>query len=208
MEVSRYDSVADWYLAWVDASPWVHRVIMHHRACLGMGLPPGSRVLDLGCGEGLFSRVLERDGYQVVGIDLSERLVDAARMRGPDTIAFVVDDAQTLISQGTGSFDGALCVLALMDIPDIGAVFQAAHRVVRPGGTFACVLMHPAFDGPGARWLEIESQAGVVTLRGVVRSFYQRQLCIHCCQRVAGVHRVQDELEVASAEFAAEPAAI
>jgi len=154
MEVSRYDSVADWYVAWVDASPWVHRVIMLHRARLGMGLPPGSRVLDLGCGEGLFSRVLEQDGYRVVGIDLSERLVDAARMRGPDTIAFVVDDAQTLISQGVGSFDGAICVLALMDIPDIGAVFQAAHRVVRPGGTFACVLMHPAFDGPGARWLD------------------------------------------------------
>lgn len=50
---------------------------------------------------------------------------------------------------------------------------------------------------PGARWLEIEADQGVVTLRGVVRSFYHKQLCIHCCQRVAGVIRVQDELEVA-----------
>lgn len=61
---------------------------------------------------------------------------------------------------------------------------------------------------PGARWLEIESQGGVVTLRGIVRSFYLKQLCIHCCQRVAGVIRVQDELEVASAKAAAEPLAV
>ena len=57
---------------------------------------------------------------------------------------------------------------------------------------------------PAARWLEIESQGGVVTLRGSVRSFYHKQLCIHCCQRVAGVIRVQDELDVA-APRAAEP---
>ncbi|MBI3461681.1 MAG: BON domain-containing protein [Planctomycetes bacterium] len=61
---------------------------------------------------------------------------------------------------------------------------------------------------PGARWLEIESQGGVVTLRGIVRSFYQKQLCIHCCQRVAGVIRVQDDLQVAVPEDVAEPMAV
>jgi hypothetical protein len=61
---------------------------------------------------------------------------------------------------------------------------------------------------PGARWLEIEADQGVVTLRGVVRSFYQKQLCTHCCQRVAGVIRVRDELEVAIPEVAAEAIAV
>ncbi len=40
---------------------------------------------------------------------------------------------------------------------------------------------------------------GVVTIRGKVRSFHQKQLCLHCCQRVAGVVRVEDELEVLAA---------
>jgi hypothetical protein len=35
-----------------------------------------------------------------------------------------------------------------------------------------------------------------VTLRGRVPSFYQRQLFIHCCQRVAGVVQLNDELQV------------
>jgi osmotically-inducible protein OsmY len=61
---------------------------------------------------------------------------------------------------------------------------------------------------PGARWLEIESAGGVVTLRGLVRSFYVKQLCLHCCQRVAGVLRVQDELEVARTESVAEAVAV
>jgi osmotically-inducible protein OsmY len=43
--------------------------------------------------------------------------------------------------------------------------------------------------------LSIEVEGGHVMLRGTVRSFYERQLCL-CCQHVAGVLRVVDELKV------------
>lgn len=154
MDASRYDSIAAWYANWVDTGPAVHRVIMERRADLIVTIPLGGRVLDLGCGEGLFSRVLDTAGFHVVGVDRSDRLIALARKRSPETIAFVVDDAQALASQPADSFDGAICVLALMDMPDLGAVFRAVHRVVRAGGSFACVAMHPAFDAPGASWLD------------------------------------------------------
>ncbi len=49
------------------------------------------------------------------------------------------------------------------------------------------------------RRLEVMADNGVVTIRGRVPSFHQRQLCIHCCQRVAGVVQVNDEINVAQA---------
>ena len=50
---------------------------------------------------------------------------------------------------------------------------------------------------PTLRAIDVQSDHGRVTLRGTVSSFYQRQLCIHCCLRVAGVIRLIDEIEVA-----------
>jgi len=49
---------------------------------------------------------------------------------------------------------------------------------------------------PALRAIEIEAHDGSITLRGKVRSFYARQLCIHCCQRVAGVAKLDDQIEV------------
>jgi osmotically-inducible protein OsmY len=47
------------------------------------------------------------------------------------------------------------------------------------------------------RAIEVESRQGVVTIRGRVNSFHERQLCIHCCQRVAGVVGLNDQIQVA-----------
>lgn len=49
---------------------------------------------------------------------------------------------------------------------------------------------------PTLRSVQVHSDRGRVTLRGKVTSFYQRQLCIQCCLRVAGVRRLIDEIEV------------
>ena len=47
-----------------------------------------------------------------------------------------------------------------------------------------------------AHHLNIEVNDGTVTLHGRVSSFYERQLCISCCQRIAGVARFIDNLTV------------
>jgi osmotically-inducible protein OsmY len=48
------------------------------------------------------------------------------------------------------------------------------------------------------RHLDVEARRGVVTLRGLVHTFHQKQLCLNCCQRVAGVLRIDDQIEVDS----------
>jgi osmotically-inducible protein OsmY len=49
---------------------------------------------------------------------------------------------------------------------------------------------------PSLRMLNVTANTGVVTIRGSVRSFYHKQLCLSCCQRVAGVVRIHDEIDV------------
>lgn len=52
---------------------------------------------------------------------------------------------------------------------------------------------------PAIRELTISTDNGLVTLQGKLNSFYEKQLCLSTCQRVAGVVRIIDEMEVASA---------
>lgn len=54
---------------------------------------------------------------------------------------------------------------------------------------------------PGLRSVEVESSQGVVTIRGRVKSFHERQLCINCCQRVAGVVQFNDEIQVEARDY-------
>lgn len=49
---------------------------------------------------------------------------------------------------------------------------------------------------PGLRKLTVEVADGTVTLFGRVASYYEKQLGVHCCQRVAGVMRVVDRVDV------------
>ncbi len=49
---------------------------------------------------------------------------------------------------------------------------------------------------PGLRQLSVEARGGTVTLRGKVRTFYEKQLCGSICRRVAGVIRLEDLVAV------------
>ena len=49
---------------------------------------------------------------------------------------------------------------------------------------------------PTLQHIEVESDRGTVTLRGRVHSFYQKQLCINCSRRVAGVMTLIDQIDV------------
>lgn len=57
--------------------------------------------------------------------------------------------------------------------------------------------MHERLGRRAAR-LDVSARDGLVTLRGVVRSFYEKQLSLHAAKRVAGVSALRDELVVAS----------
>ena len=48
------------------------------------------------------------------------------------------------------------------------------------------------------RAIRVAAKNGIIILTGKVQTFYERQLCLSCCQRVAGVLQLVDEIEVAA----------
>lgn len=99
-------------------------------------LSPGQAVLDLACGTGHVTRqAAQAVGAlgSVVGVDLSERMVDAARHRALPNTRFVRMDAQRLALPDQ-QFDVVLCCLGLMYVPDPEQALREMRRVLKPGG--------------------------------------------------------------------------
>jgi len=154
---SVYDAFADWYAAHALAGNWVQWVILRHLEAL-TGDVTNRVILDLACGEGIYTRILRKRGANATGVDLSGALLQLARQRDPDHAdAYLCDDARHLSSLPAAAFDGVSCMMALMDIPDLEMVFRAVHRVVHPSGWFVVAITHPCFETPHASWVEHET---------------------------------------------------
>ncbi|GGR65535.1 class I SAM-dependent methyltransferase [Streptomyces roseolus] len=106
----------------------------------------GKRVLELGCGAGQWSRVLAAEGASVVGIDLSEAQLAAARDAMGDVRHPLVQGAAERLPFADGSFDLVFCDFGgLSWAPPRLAVPQAA-RVLRPGGRLVFNVASPWFE--------------------------------------------------------------
>jgi MPBQ/MSBQ methyltransferase len=99
-------------------------------------LPPGTTLLDVGCGIGGSSRILARDyGFAVTGITISPQQVQRAQELTPQELnaQFLVDDAMAL-SFPDGSFDVVWSIEAGPHMPDKAIFAKELMRVLKPGG--------------------------------------------------------------------------
>lgn len=116
-------------------------------------LPPslhGKRVLDLGCGWGYLARELRaRGAREVVGIDVSERMLREARARTPDpAISYRRAELEQFEPGGT-EYDLVVSTLALHYVADYAGVVRGVAACLVPGGRFAFSVEHPIFTAAG-----------------------------------------------------------
>jgi MPBQ/MSBQ methyltransferase len=98
-------------------------------------LPPGTTVLDVGCGIGGSSRILAKDyGFSVIGVTISPQQVKRAQELTPQEVdaKFLVDDAMAL--SFPASFDVVWSIEAGPHMPDKAIFAQELMRVLKPGG--------------------------------------------------------------------------
>jgi SAM-dependent methyltransferase len=103
-----------------------------------LGISPGSRVLDLGCGDGTTALPAARLGANVLGVDIARNLVAAAERRakaeGLKNCRFQQGDAADLAGIATETFDHVVSNFGAMFAPRPFDVAKQMVRVTRPGG--------------------------------------------------------------------------
>ena len=97
-------------------------------------LPRGARVADLGCGSGVFTDLLRRQGYASTGLDISGKLIALGRGKYPG-LDLIEGDAENLPFAG-GGLDGVLLSGLVHHFPDPRRLAAEVGRVLRPGGRF------------------------------------------------------------------------
>lgn len=103
-----------------------------------LGVRPGHRVLDLGCGDGTTALPAAKRGADVLGVDIARNLVAAgnrrAREHGLDCLKFQEGDASNLHALADRSFDLVVTIFGAMFAPRPQEVANELVRVTRPGG--------------------------------------------------------------------------
>lgn len=124
-------------------------------------------VLDIGCGTGGHALVLADRGFAVVGVDLSEAMLDIARGKAGDRVEFVQGDARSFDLGRT--FDAAAFFFAVLGYQqtneDVRAALRTARRHLEPGGVlYLDVWYGPGVvaDPPGTRERTIDSPDGPI----------------------------------------------
>lgn len=97
-------------------------------------LPRGARVADLGCGSGVFTELLRREGLNAVGLDISPRLVALGRAKYPG-LELIEGDAEALPFPDA-SLDGVLLSGLVHHFPNPRPLAAEVFRVLRAGGRF------------------------------------------------------------------------
>ncbi|WP_281719314.1 bifunctional 2-polyprenyl-6-hydroxyphenol methylase/3-demethylubiquinol 3-O-methyltransferase UbiG [Pandoraea apista] len=97
----------------------------------------GKRVLDIGCGGGILSESMARQGARVKGIDLSKKALGVADLHSLEaglSIDYEEISAEALAAREAGTYDVVTCMEMLEHVPSPASIVAACATLVKPGG--------------------------------------------------------------------------
>ncbi len=159
---SAWDQAAELWSDFVESGLDYYRIDFHGPALLNAcGLVEGLRVLDLGCGQGYFTRLLAESGARAIGVDLSKKLVvraieHEARL-GLGSEFYALDATEVTSLWPPDHFDLATACVSLQDMADADASARATARVLKDGGRFVFSIPHPVTCSPDREWAHDDS---------------------------------------------------
>jgi 2-polyprenyl-3-methyl-5-hydroxy-6-metoxy-1,4-benzoquinol methylase len=132
------------------------------RTAGALGLKPGSRLLDAGCGSGQYAVAFAQLGYRVTAIDLAPEMIARARRHGEERGVAVEwrIGAFGRLPDPLAVYDAIHARMVLQFAPDVPAVLHEFRRVLKPGGRlYASVpgALSPIYNRSWRRFIEPES---------------------------------------------------
>ncbi|MEX8513343.1 MAG: bifunctional 2-polyprenyl-6-hydroxyphenol methylase/3-demethylubiquinol 3-O-methyltransferase UbiG [Leptothrix ochracea] len=116
----------------------------------------GKKVLDVGCGGGILSESMARQGAEVLGIDLAQRSLRVAQLHAMEQqvghLHYREIAVEALAAAEPGQYDIVTCMEMLEHVPDPASIVQACAALVKPGGHVFFSTIHRS---PKAFWLAI-----------------------------------------------------
>jgi 2-polyprenyl-6-hydroxyphenyl methylase/3-demethylubiquinone-9 3-methyltransferase len=97
----------------------------------------GKKVLDVGCGGGILTEALARQGAYATGIDLSKDSIEAAKFHAAQqglNVEYRYENIEETVSKHAGEFDVITCMEMLEHVPEPGKIIAACSRLLKPGG--------------------------------------------------------------------------
>ncbi|OGE08125.1 hypothetical protein A3A60_04380 [Candidatus Curtissbacteria bacterium RIFCSPLOWO2_01_FULL_42_26] len=130
----------------------------------------GAKVLDLGCASGYQSKLLRDQGLNVVGLDLSPRMIVVAKKRVTN-VDFVVGDMTNLTFK-FATFNGVYARASLLHIPKklVPKVLKSVHRILKDKGIFYLALK----EGKGES--EVEDERHGVKVKRFFSFFSEKEI--------------------------------
>jgi SAM-dependent methyltransferase len=144
-----YDEIAEWYetvfLAEQRAVPlpdgYADQLGVDRAVTEMLGRGTGL-CLEVGCGTGIHAARVRHLGWRPIGVDLSAGMLGYAAGRLP-----VIHGNASALPVAGESVDAVITVMVHTDVPDYRPVLAEIHRVLKPGGRFVHVGVHPCFCG-------------------------------------------------------------
>ena len=151
-----WEAIADgWAERIRTKTEWARPVLLDKPHLELVGDVSGARVLDAGCGEGRFARMLAERGAKVSAIDLSERMIEhALRLEDKQRLGidYQIRDMCDLSPFEDGAFDVAVAYLSIIDVEDYETALAEVTRVLTRGGQLVFSFVHPCFSPPVWGW--------------------------------------------------------
>ena len=140
------------YIAFQDRQDPNRTILLDPEMLRVCGDVAGRWVLDLGCGEGRFCRMLAERGARTIGLDLTPHMVTTAAAR--DSTGTYIRAGAERLPFDAGSFDVVVSYVTLVDITGYREAIAEAARVLRPGGRL--VVANLGFVTASEGWLRDE----------------------------------------------------
>jgi 2-polyprenyl-3-methyl-5-hydroxy-6-metoxy-1,4-benzoquinol methylase len=142
-----------------------------------LNLKRNDRLLDIGCGNGLFARRMAKKGIKVTAFDFSNLNIENAQKYDNTNINYLTLDAtleSDLKKLDNEKFEGLVSNMVFMDMPDIEYIFSQVKCLLTDDGVFVFSIQHPCFN---SEFAEIKED-GSLLLKNYVQSGISKGVAI------------------------------